>query len=125
MSEEKLPKQIEITLPTAQEWVKKYKETAVDAESRAAKIDGYLIPIESLQGVMGQKIDAVRAYVGINDQGEQTLMLVGTRLNPVTGIYEDVFPKALNSEVAKEEEIVYDGVRTCPPYGDPNSPMNI
>ena len=47
MSEEKLPKEIEITLPTAQQWVKKYKETAVDAESRAAKIDGYLIPIES------------------------------------------------------------------------------
>ena len=60
MSEEKLPKEIEITLPTAQQWVKKYKETAVDAESRAAKIDGYLIPIESLQGVMKQKIDAVR-----------------------------------------------------------------
>jgi hypothetical protein len=73
---------------------------------------------------MKQKIDAVRAYVGINDLGEQTLMLVGTRLNVKTGIYEDVFPKALNSEVAKEEEIVYDASRPCPPYGDPNSPMN-
>ena len=90
MSEEKLPKEIEITLPTAQEWVRKYKETAVESESRAKKIDGYLIPIESLQGVMKQKIDAVRAYVGINDQGEQTLMLVGTRLNLKTGIYEEV-----------------------------------
>ena len=77
------------------------------------------------EGVMKQKIDAVRAYVGINDQGEQTLMLVGTRLNLKTGIYEDVFPKAVNNEAAKEAEIVYDGVRTCPPYGDPNSPMNI
>ena len=125
MSEEKLPKEIEITLPTAQEWVRKYKETAVESESRAKKIDGYLIPIESLQGVMKQIIDAVRAYVGINDQGEQTLMLVGTRLNLKTGIYEDVFPKAVNNEAAKEAEIVYDGVRTCPPYGDPNSPMNI
>ena len=60
MSEEKLPKEIEITLPTAQEWVRKYKETAIESESRAKKIDGYLISIESLQGVMKQKIDAVR-----------------------------------------------------------------
>lgn len=125
MTEEKFPGKIEITLPTAQEWVKKYKETAIEAESRAAKIDGYLIPIESLQGVMKQKIDAVRAYVGINDQGEQTLMLVGTRLNVKTGIYEDVFPKTVNNEAAKEEEIVYDASRPCPPFGDPNSPMNV
>jgi len=125
MSEEKLPKQIEITLPTAQEWVKKYKENAVAAESRAQKIEGYLIPLESLHGVMKHKIDAVRAYIGINDEGEQTLMLVGTRLNEKTGIYEDVFPKNATNEAAREAEIVYDGVRTCPPYGDPNSPLNI
>jgi hypothetical protein len=124
MSEEKRPKEIEITLPTAQEWVRKYKETTLAAESRSQKVEGYLIPIESLQLVMKHKIDAVRAYIGINEEGDQALMLVGTRLNPKTGIYEDVFPKTANSAGAKEAEIVYDGTVPCPPNGDPNSPMN-
>nr|WP_315157126.1 hypothetical protein [uncultured Flavobacterium sp.] len=122
MSEEKFPGKIEITLPTAQEWVKKYKEPKLEAKSK--KIDAYLIPLESLQKVMDQKIDAVRAYKGINELGEETLMFVGTVLNASTGIYEDVFPQAFNNEVASETEIVYDGGRPCPPYGDPNSPMN-
>lgn len=122
MSEEKFPGKIEITLPTAQEWVKKYKEPKLEAKSK--KIDAYLIPLESLQKVMDQKIDAVRAYKGINELGEETLMFVGTVLNTKTGIYEDVFPQAFNNEVASETEIVYDGGRPCPPYGDPNSPMN-
>jgi hypothetical protein len=122
MSEEKFPGKIKISLPTAQEWVKKYKEPKLEAKSK--KIDAYLIPLESLQKVMDQKIDAVRAYKGINELGEETLMFVGTVLNASTGIYEDVFPQAFNNEVASETEIVYDGGRPCPPYGDPNSPMN-
>ncbi len=61
------------------------KKRLLSRNLRAKKIDGYLIPIESLQGVMKQKIDAVRAYVGINDQGEQTLMLVGTAFEPKDG----------------------------------------
>jgi hypothetical protein len=115
MSEEKFPGKIKISLPTAQEWVKKYKEPKLEAKSK--KIDAYLIPLESLQKV-------VRAYKGINELGEETLMFVGTVLNASTGIYEDVFPQAFNNEVASETEIVYDGGRPCPPYGDPNSPMN-
>jgi hypothetical protein len=122
MSEEKFPGKIEITLPTAQGWVKKYKEPKLEAKSK--KIDAYLIPLESLQKVMNQKIDAVRAYKGINDEGEETLMFVGAVLNTKTGIYEDVFPQAFNNEVAKEAEIVYDGGRPCPPFGDPGSPLN-
>lgn len=123
MTEEKFPGKIEITLPTAQEWVKKYKAPKEAAKSK--KIDAYLIPLESLQLVMNQKIDAVRAYKGINTAGEETLMLVGTVLNAKTGIYEDVFPE--NTGVAKslgDEPIVFDGIQPCPPYGDPNSPMN-
>jgi hypothetical protein len=123
MSEEKFPGKIEITLPTAQGWVKKYKEPKLEAKSK--KIDAYLIPLESLQKVMDQKIDAVRAYKGINELGEETLMFVGTVLNASTGIYEDVFPSTSETAKLTEEQVVYDGSRPCPPYGDPNSPMNI
>lgn len=123
MTEEKFPGKIEITLTTAQEWVKKFKEPKEKAKSK--KVDAYLIPLESLQMVMNQQIDAVRAYKGINTAGEETLMLVGTVLNAKTGIFEDVFPE--NAGVAKtlgDEPIVFDGGRPCPPFGDPESPMN-
>lgn len=122
MTEEKFPGKIEISLPTAQEWVKKYKEPKNEAKSK--KVDAYLIPLESLQKVMDQKIDAVRAYKGINESGEETLMLVGAVLNATTGIYEDVFPSTSNTARLTEEQIVYDGIIPCPPNGDPNSPMN-
>lgn len=122
MTKEKFPGKIQITLPTAQEWVKKYKQPKLEAKSK--KVDAYLIPLESLQKVMDQKIDAVRAYKGINELGEETLMLVGTVLNATTGIYEDVFPSTSNTAKLTEEPLVYDGGRPCPPYGDPNSPMN-
>lgn len=123
MTEEKFPGKIEITLPVAQKWVKKHKAPKEEANSK--KIDAYLIPIESLQLVMNQKIDAVRAYKGINEAGEETLMFVGTVLNEKTGIYEDVFPNSSGVAKSVDDEIVYDGVRPCPPFGDPNSPMNI
>jgi hypothetical protein len=122
MTEEKFPGKIEITLPTAQTWVKKYK--APKAEDNSKKVDAYLIPLESLQLVLNQQIDAVRAYKGINDAGEETLMFVGTVLDSKTGIYVDVFPNGIGNAESGDTEIVYDGSRPCPPYGDPNSPMN-
>ncbi|MEM0577078.1 hypothetical protein [Flavobacterium polysaccharolyticum] len=124
MSEEKLPREIEITLPTAQEWVRKYKDRDVESVLRAKRIDAFLIPLDALQKVMSQKIDAVRAYKGINPAGELTLMLVGTVLNTETGVYEDVFQNENPLSGSADTEIVFDGVRTCPPYEDPNSPMN-
>lgn len=123
MSEEKFPGKIEITLPTAQVWVKKYK--APKAEDNSKKVDAYLIPLESLQLVLNQQIDAVRAYKGINDAGEETLMFVGTVLNTKTGIYEDIFPNRFGNAESGDTEIVYDGGRPCPPFSDPNSPMNV
>lgn len=123
MTEEKFPGKIEITLPTAQEWVKKYKKPKVETKSK--NIDAYLIPIESLQKVMDQQIDAVRAYKGINDAGEETVMLVGAVLNTKTGIYEDVFPNGIGNAEVRDASIVFDGSAPCPPFGDPNSQMNI
>ncbi|MGL2995001.1 hypothetical protein [Flavobacterium sp. TSSA_36] len=123
MNEENFSSKVAIPLVTAQEWVKKYKKPKVKETDK--KTDAYLIPLESLQKVMDQKIDAVRAYKGINDAGEETLMLVGTVLNPQTGIYVDVFPSASDMAKLADTEMVYDASRPCPPYGDPNSPMNV
>lgn len=122
MNEEKFPGKVKVGLKEAQKWVKKYKDSNGGGGSK--KIDAYLIPLESLNLVLAQDIDAVRAYVGINDLGEETLLFVGTKLNEKTGIYVDVFPSGVVYENVTEQ-VVYDGTKPCPPYGDPESPMNI
>lgn len=123
MAENKFPGKIEIGLSTGIEWAKKFRDSKMEESS---KINAYLIPIESLEAVLKLKqthnIDSVRAYVGINESGEQNLILTGAKLNEATGIYKDVFVDSANSMAG--ETIVYDGTRPCPPCTDPESPMN-
>ncbi|WP_264525087.1 MULTISPECIES: hypothetical protein [unclassified Flavobacterium] len=127
MSEEKNLGSVEVSLAVGQEWARKFRKAKIDGRE---KVDAYLIPIESLKLVMDQDIDAVRAYVGINNAGEQNLMLVGTKRDPKTGIYVDVFKQqqsltgARTAGEGEGEDVLYDASRPCPPYTDPNSPMN-
>ncbi|MNE31076.1 hypothetical protein D3C80_1246240 [compost metagenome] len=71
--------------------------------------------------VLNQDIQAVRAYNGINNEGEQTLIFVGAKWDPEKKIYVDVFK---NDGLLTGEDVVYDGARPVPPYGDPESPLN-
>ena len=123
MAEETFPGKIEIRLSTGIEWAKKFRDSKVEESNR---INAYLIPIESLEAVLKlkqtQNIDSVRAYVGINESGEQNLILTGAKFDEATGIYKDVFSGDVNSLAG--ENIVYDGTRPCPPCTDPESPMN-
>jgi hypothetical protein len=120
MAETNFPGKIEISLSVGKEWAKKYRDSKEDEVKN--KVDAYLIPLESLKLVLNQDIDAVRAYKGINDDGEQILMFVGTKLDEKTGIYVDVFPNEGNAD-ATTGAVVYDGTRPCPPFGDPESPL--
>lgn len=124
MAEEKFPGKIEISLSKAKEWVERFRDSKTN---EANKINAYLIPLESLEAVLKLKetlkIDSVRAYVGINDSGEQNLMFVGAKLDAATGVYKDVFGGAVEKNV-EDETVVYDGSRPVPPFGDPQSPMN-
>ncbi|MCI9846971.1 hypothetical protein [Flavobacterium pectinovorum] len=114
---------VEIPLSEGAEWTKKYRDSKeVTGEG---KITGYLIPLDALKLVLDQDIDAVRAYKGINNAGEETLIFVGTKLDPETGIYRDVFRSGAN-ETAKTTAggaVVYDTSRPVPPFGDPASPL--
>jgi hypothetical protein len=114
-----------IPLKTAQEWVKKWK--ALKDDQTRKRVDSYLIPSQNLALVLAQGIDAARAYVGINEKGEETLMLVGTKWDEEKGIYVDMIPGYLCTD---EESVVtagiYDFTEPCPPgKPDPSSPMNI
>ncbi|WP_264531128.1 hypothetical protein [Flavobacterium sp. N502540] len=124
MSEEKNLGSVEVSLAVGQEWARKFRKS----QEGKGKVDAYLIPLESIKLVLDQDIDAVRAYVGINNAGEQNLMLVGTKLDPKTGVYVDVFKKqqaAAGARTAGDgEDVLYDASRPCPPYTDPGSPMN-
>jgi hypothetical protein len=125
-----LPEQdTEITLLKAQGWVANWKKTNGEDLGKK-KVDSFLIPKVNLEKVLAQGIDAARAYIGINNEGLQTLMIVGTRKE--NGIYVDMLPgygpKATNEgkdggDVGGGE--IYDFTEPSPPgTGDPASPMN-
>jgi len=106
-------------------WADKYRKEKLTEEGRKKHVDGYLIPIQSLKLVMDQDIQAVRAYKGINQAGEQTLVLVGAQWDNEKKIYVDVFKDGKgDGEVGGGVPLVYDGTRPVPPYGDPDSPLN-
>jgi len=113
---------VEIPLSEGQKWAKRYKGASGSDEEGIKKVCGYLIPLETLKLVLDQDIDAVRAYKGINNAGEQILMFVGTKYDPKTGIYRDVFKSGVDLE-SGDGDVVYDATRPVPPYGDPESPM--
>lgn len=122
MSNEKFPGQIEITLKTAESWVKKHRQDTT-IEDPKKKISGYLIPRESLEKVLALNTTAVRAYIGKNDDNEQTLLFVGAE-HVKDDYYKDVFPEVISAEKGEAASGVYDGTRTNPPYDDPSSPLN-
>jgi hypothetical protein len=125
MADQRLPeKDTEITLKTAQGWVASWKKTT-DEDLRKKKVDSYLIPKVNLEKVLAEGIDAARAYIGINDAGMQTLMIVGARYDEKTGIYVDIVSGYGDEENAGGGSGIYDFTEPSPPYqGDPNSPMN-
>ncbi|TDW47417.1 hypothetical protein EV144_105444 [Flavobacterium sp. 270] len=114
---------VEISLSEGIVWADKYKKAPGLDEDGKKKINAYLIPLETLKLVLDQDIDAVRAYKGINNAGEQVLMFVGTKLDPKTGIYKDVFKTSSLGGSEGDGAVLYDASRPCPPYGDPESPL--
>jgi len=117
MSEETFPNPIQVSLATAKEWEKRYEDD-ITLEDPMNKVKSFLIPRESLELVLQLDADAVRAYVGINDESEKTLLFVGAKLDKATGKYIDVYgpPSQHSKAVVESEQVVYDGARPCPPY---------
>lgn len=125
MENETFPEKVWVELSTAETWAKKHRDHMAVEEPKN-RINAYLIPSKALEGVLKLGTEAVRAYIGINDKNEKTLMFVGATYNKETKIYEDVFPESVmvgGEAKATDAPIVYDTSRPCPPYGDPNSPL--
>jgi hypothetical protein len=123
MDNENFGESIEVSLQTAEKWTKAFRGKQ-ELEGNKKKVDAFLIPRESLEAVLALKTDAVRAYLGINNKKEETLIFVGANKDD-KGIYRDVFGSSQTDKEGDSDEgdIVYDASRPCPPYGDPSSPL--
>ncbi|MFH6999314.1 hypothetical protein ACHRVZ_15385 [Flavobacterium sp. FlaQc-57] len=117
MEEEKFPGPIKVTLPVAKEWEKRYDDDTTIEDSKK-KVKSFLIPRESLELVLKLDTTAVRAYIGINDDKEKTLLFVGAQYDPETKKYLDVYgpPPGIDECDGDPIPLVYDGTRPSPPF---------
>jgi hypothetical protein len=110
-----------IPLKTAQKWAKRWSKREGNY-NKHHELHAFLIPKIDLLEVLREDVDAVRAYIGINDEGVEKLMIVGTKLDPVTGIYVDMITVGVENMTGQPDDI-YDFTQPCPTACDPESPM--
>ena len=111
-----------IPLKTAQKWAKRWSKKEGNY-NKHNKLNAFLIPKVDLLEVLAEGVDAVRAYIGVDDAGIEKLMIVGTKYNPETGIYEDMITEGVGDNEGTGNDI-YDFTEPCPPASDPASPLN-
>jgi hypothetical protein len=112
-----------IPLTEAQRWAKRWKKKEGNY-NKHHELNGFLIPKVDLQEVLAEGVDAVRAYIGVDDNNVEKLMIVGTKYDPVTKIYIDMITVGRGDAIAEQDDI-YDFTSPCPPNGDPRSPLNV
>ena len=112
-----------IPLKTAQKWAKRWSKQEGNY-NKHHKLHAFLIPKIDLLEVLREDVDAVRAYIGINDEGVEKLMIVGTKYDPATKIYVDMINVGVGNAPVQQDDI-YDFTSPCPPDCDPSSPMLI
>ena len=111
-----------IPLKTAQKWANRWTKREGNY-NKHHQVNAFLIPKVDLLEVLAEGVDAVRAYIGVDDTGLEKLMIVGTKFNPETGIYVDMISGTLGNSAVGEDNI-YDFTEPCPPACDPESPLN-
>ncbi|TDD75292.1 hypothetical protein [Flavobacterium caseinilyticum] len=111
-----------IPLKTAQKWAKRWTKREGNY-NKHHDVNAFLIPKIDLLEVLAEGVDAVRAYIGVNDEGVEKLMIVGTKYNPATGIYVDIITQGVGDTAGLGDDI-YDFTEPCPPAGDPESALN-
>ncbi|TDE27805.1 hypothetical protein E0I61_13930 [Flavobacterium ranwuense] len=110
-----------IPLIEAQRWAKRWAKKEGNY-NKHHELHAFLIPKVDLIEVLAEDVDAVRAYIGIDDHGVEKLMIVGTKYDPVTKIYVDMITVGVGNATAEQDDI-YDFTRPCPTDCDPSSPL--
>ena len=105
-----------ISLQEAQDWTAEWRL------QNPGKVKAFLIPIDDLTGVLKEKPDKVRAYLGIktnlDGSTEEKLILVAADKNG--NIYEDQLPPAQGDN----GNYIFDLTTPCPSACDPTSSLN-
>ncbi|MFV8347760.1 hypothetical protein [Flavobacterium sp. ZB4P13] len=112
-----------IPLEEAQRWAKRWKKKEGNY-NKHHELNAFLIPKIDLLEVLSEGVDAVRAYIGVDDNNVEKLMIVGTKYDPVTKIYVDMITTVGVEKNTAVADSIYDFTTPCPPDGDPNSPLN-
>jgi hypothetical protein len=107
-----------IHLKEAQRWVKRWSKKEGNY-NKHHELHAFLIPKVDLLEVLREDVDAVRAYIGLDDNGVEKLMIVGTKYDAVTGIYVDM----ITADDVNVADAIYDFSKPCPPVCDANSLM--
>jgi len=124
MTEDKTPQNVAVPLKTAEVWTKNHRDN-LELEGSKKKVNSYLIPRETLEMVLKLGTSKVRAYVGLTDKNESTLIFVGAKLEAATDTYRDVFGSELLDANTEESTVVYDFSEPSPPgKADGLSPLN-
>ncbi|RTY65273.1 hypothetical protein EKL99_03350 [Flavobacterium sp. ZB4P23] len=110
-----------IPLKTAQRWAKRWSKREGDY-NKHHHLNAFLIPKIDLVEVLKEGVDAVRAYIGVDDDGVEKLMIVGTKYDPLTQIYVDMITQD-NGDAGATEDDIYDFTSPCPSTCDPETLM--
>ncbi|RWW98750.1 hypothetical protein [Flavobacterium cerinum] len=106
-----------ITLETARKWAKRWRKAEGDY-NKHHELHAFLIPKDDLLEVLAEGVDSVRAYLGVDENNVEKLMIVGTKYDEVTETYIDMLPGG------QIEGSIYDFTRPCPPACDKKSKLN-
>lgn len=107
-----------ISLETAQNWARRWRGEE-GTYNKHHELHAFLIPKVDLMELLDAGTDAVRAYIGVNENNVEKLMLVGTKYDETTDIYIDKLPGRPGANGN-----IYDFTRPCPPFCDPESELN-
>jgi hypothetical protein len=107
-----------ITLEDAKRYAAKWRGEE-GSYNKHHELKAFLIPKIDLLEVLTEDVDAVRAYIGVDDNNVEKLMIVGTKYDAAKDIYVDMLP---GRSVGGGE--IYDFTRPCPPSCDIYSPLN-
>ncbi|MFV8440571.1 hypothetical protein [Flavobacterium sp. LB2P44] len=112
-----------IPLKTAQNWAKRWAKQEGNYNQHH-HVKAFLIPKVDVLEVLKEGVDAVRAYLGVDDNGVEKLMIIGTKLDPLTGVYVDMITETEgDGDTAAASDDIYDFTQPCPTACDPESPM--
>lgn len=124
MADENSPQNVAVPVQTAKKWTKNHRDN-LDLEGPKKKVNSYLIPRETLEMVLKLNTTKVRAYVGLTDKNENTLIFVGAELEEGSSIYRDVFGAEFLGSDPNESPVVYDFSEPSPPAkADGLSPLS-